>query len=66
MTFVKLTPMRYEVSATDSRGRPSYRWRMGYLPKGPNGQDIYQPVPWSEALSETKSHHPEAKIIKGE
>lgn len=63
--IIKLTPMRYEVATRDSRHRPTYTWRNGFLAKGVTGSDLYPPTSWVEACEETRRHHPNAKIVKG-
>lgn len=62
---IELTRMDFEVPARDSRGRPSYQWRTGYLAKGPDGRDLYPPTSWSEARELTLRHHPGANVTKG-
>lgn len=64
---VTLTPMQYEVPKLDTRGRPGYVWRDGWLAKTADGRDVYPPCSWHEAVSITTENHKgtEVLIVRG-
>jgi hypothetical protein len=54
---VVLAHMRYEVAKSDRRGRPSYVWCDGYLAQTADGNNVYPPCSWQEAVAITKENH---------
>lgn len=65
MKTIELRRMDYEAPTRDTKGRPTYCWRTGWLAKNAEGRDLYPPEPWPQAEYETRRHNPGANVVKG-